>query len=93
MSTDLIGYLAGFLLTVCFLPQVIRTLQLKNAEEVSMWMLILTFGSAVLYEIYALRLGLTPVVVMNGIFGLLVLTEIGLKLHFDRRSSSLQPVD
>ncbi len=85
MSTDLIGYLAGLLLTICFLPQVIKTLQIKHAQDVSMWMLILTLGSAILYEIYAWRLSLMPVVVMNGIFGLLVLLEIGLKLHYDRR--------
>ena len=38
----------------------------------------------VFYEIYAWLLGLWPVLVMNGIFGLLVLLEIGLKIHYDR---------
>ena len=83
--TEVIGYLAGFFLMLCFLPQVIKTWQLKHADDVSMWMLILTLGSVVLYEIYAWLLGLWPVIIMNGIFGLLVTLEIGLKLHNDKR--------
>jgi len=83
--TDLVGYLAGILLTLCFLPQIIKTLQMKHADDVSMVMLILSLLSAFFYEIYAWQLGLWPVLVMNGIFGLLVLVEIGLKIMYDRR--------
>ena len=85
MFTDSIGYLAGILLTLCFLPQIIKTLQLKQADDVSMVMLLLSLFSALFYEIYAWLLGLWPVLVMNGIFGLLVLVEIWLKIHYDRQ--------
>ena len=88
MVTDLIGYLAGLLLALCFLPQVIRTWQRKDARDVSMGMLVLTLASAILYEIYAALLGLWPVLVMNGIFGVLVMIEIALKLRFDRADAS-----
>ena len=85
MFTDLVGYLAGLLLALCFLPQVVKTLRLKHADDVSMGMLGMTLGSAVLYELYAWLLGLWPVIIMNGIFGLLVLAEIVLKARYDRR--------
>ena len=84
MVTDLIGYLAGLLLALCFLPQVVKTWRLKHARDVSMGMLTLTLASAVLYEVYAALLGLWPVLVMNGIFGLLVCLEIAMKARFDR---------
>lgn len=87
LFTDVIGYVAGFILAICFLPQVIKTFRLKHANDVSLWMLILNFMAAILYEVYAWRLGLMPVVIMNGIFGGLVLTVIALKLRYDLRKS------
>ena len=84
MLTDAIGYVAGLLLALCFLPQVIKTWRLKHADDISMGMLVMTLGSAVGYEVYAWRLGLMPVVVMNGIFGALVVLEIFLKIRYDQ---------
>lgn len=84
MMTDLIGYTAGLLLALCFLPQVIKTWRLKHANDVSMGMLILTLASMMLYQVYAGLLSLWPVIVMNGVFGVLVLVEIGLKFRYDR---------
>ena len=83
MITELVGYAAGALLMISFLPQVLTTWRTRHAKDVSLWMLAITFGSACFYEIYAWRLGLWPVIVMNGIFGVLVATEICLKLRFD----------
>ena len=89
MLTDLIGFAAGFLLALCFLPQVIQTWKSKRADDVSLTMLLLTLASAVLYEIYAWRLSLWPVIIMNGIFALLVAFELSLKLLFSRRHQHL----
>jgi MtN3 and saliva related transmembrane protein len=83
--TDLIGYLAGILLTLCFLPQILKTYQLKQADEVSMLMLLLSLASAIFYEIYSWSLELWPVFIMNGIFSLLVAVEIWLKIYYDRQ--------
>ncbi len=83
--TDVIGYAAGLLLALCFLPQVVHSWRTKQVDDVSMGMLLMSLGSASLYEIYAVRLGLTPVVVMNGVFGLLILIEIGLKFRYGNR--------
>ncbi len=85
MITDLIGYLAGILLTLCFLPQILKTYKLKHADEVSMLMLLLSLASAISYEIYSWLLELWPVFIMNGIFSLLVAVEIWLKIYYDRQ--------
>ena len=84
MLTDLIGFAAGVLLALSFLPQVIHTWRTKQAADVSLMMLGITFASAVLYEVYAWRLGLMPVIIMNGIFTVLVAIEIALKLRYDK---------
>lgn len=85
MITDLVGYLAGILLTLCFLPQILKTYRLKQADEISMVMLALSLASATLYEIYAWLLELWPVFIMNGIFSLLIAIEIWLKIYYDKQ--------
>ncbi|MFC4993864.1 SemiSWEET family sugar transporter [Rubritalea tangerina] len=87
-SNELIGYLAGILLALSFLPQVIVTWRTKQADDLSMGMLSLNLSSAILYEIYAWQLGLIPVVIMNGIFCLLVLAVLIMKLLFAPKKAS-----
>ncbi len=82
MYIDLIGFAAGGLTAICFVPQILHTLKTRCADDVSLWMLLLTAASIVLYEIYAFLLGLWPVIIMNGIFLLLVLFELYLKVCF-----------
>lgn len=83
----MIGYAAGILLTVQFLPQLLRTIRTRTARDISMLMLVITLTSTILYEVYAYLLGLWPVIIMNGIFGLMLTTEIILKMRFDREGS------
>lgn len=82
MIVDLIGYAAGGILAICFVPQIFQTIKTRRADDVSLWMMLLTLLSALLYEIYASLLGLWPVVIMNGIFGTLVAFQIVLKVYF-----------
>jgi MtN3 and saliva related transmembrane protein len=82
MYVDAIGYAAGSLTAICFLPQIRQTLKTRSAADVSLWMLLLTMLSVILYEIYAALLGLWPVVIMNGIFLVLVGFELFLKMRF-----------
>ena len=63
--------------------QVIKTLRVKHANDLSMGMLLITLGSGVLYEIYAWRLELWPVIIMNGLAVCLVTTEVLLKIRYD----------
>jgi MtN3 and saliva related transmembrane protein len=47
MSTDLLGYIAAFLTTTSFLPQVIRTLRTGDTRSISFTMyLMLVAGVA-----------------------------------------------
>ena len=68
LSKQLVGYVAGVLLALSFLPQVVKTFRVKHADDVAMGMLLLSLGAAIGYEIYAWQLQLWPVLVMNGIF-------------------------
>ena len=81
---DIIGYTAGFFLMWSFLPQVIKTATTRTTEGLSVSILVITLMSGVLYEIYAYMLGLTPVIIMNGIFILTVSIQLVMTLMINR---------
>jgi MtN3 and saliva related transmembrane protein len=90
---DIIGYLAGLFLALCFLPQVVHTLRLKSAKDVSFMMLLMSLISACLYQVYAMHLGLTPVIIMNGLFLILNIFELALKFSYDFRQLKQSKID
>ena len=79
---DFISYIAGLIGMVSFLPQVIKTIKLKSAKDVSVMMLLLTLAGNILYIIYGTALSLTPVVVMLSITTVIVLIELGLVAYY-----------
>ncbi len=79
---EIIGYLAGFLAMISFLPQVVKTLHSKSAKDISLAMLLLTLSANVLYLIYGINLRLTPIVVMLSIMTCVILLQIGLTLKY-----------
>ncbi len=85
---DTIGYLAGFFLMLSFLPQVIKTAKTGNTDGLSVAMLVITFTSGVLYEIYAVMLMLTPVIIMNGIFAMLVAIQLVMTIKINAKQRS-----
>ncbi len=58
---DTIGYVAGFLAMISFLPQVIKTLRTRRTDDISMGMLLLTLITNILYVIYGTLLELYPI--------------------------------
>ncbi len=85
-NVDLIGYAAGLFLMWSFLPQLIKTVKTRKAEDISITMLCITLISALLYEVYAVLLQLTPVIIMNGVFALTVLAQLVITIILHLRS-------
>jgi len=78
---EFIGYLAGFLAMISFLPQVAKTIRSRSAKDISLAMLLLTFATNVLYLIYGVALNLMPIVIMLSIMTCIVLLQIFLTLR------------
>ncbi|MBA1446566.1 MAG: hypothetical protein FE835_17005 [Gammaproteobacteria bacterium] len=87
---DLVGYTAGFFLMWSFLPQIIKTAKTQKTDGLSVGMLIISIISAALSELYAFMLGLTPMLIMNGIFLLLLLIQLVMTLLIDRSSANIE---
>ena len=82
---DLMGYLGGIFLMISFLPQVIKTWKSKEADQISIFLLLLTLFSGIFYNIYAYMLDLLPVIIMNSIFVVLVIVQLILTLKYRRK--------
>jgi len=77
-----IGALAGTLLMISFVPQVIHTWRTKSTRDVSLWMLLAFNAGVTLWLVYGLILRKPSIIYANGVTLLLSLTLLGMKLRF-----------
>lgn len=83
-SAEWLGFMAGALMTVGFLPQVIRVYKLKSAYEISLIFTLSLLTGLVFWVVYGIYFGLTPVIVWNSIAAALALALLHAKLKYGR---------
>lgn len=76
-----LGFLAGALTTISFLPQVIKSLRTRRLEDFNLLFLLLMIAGLVLWTVYGFMLGQLPLIVANGVTIALNLTLLWLKLE------------
>jgi MtN3 and saliva related transmembrane protein len=85
-SVDILGYSAGAITTLTFLPQIIKTWKEKSAKNVSLVMFIIAAVNEVMWITWAALL--TPanwvVIWTNAIILAMSLTMIYLKLRYNK---------
>ncbi|WP_269622668.1 SemiSWEET family sugar transporter [Prochlorococcus marinus] len=83
---DIFGFLAALLTSIAFLPQVIKIWKTKNAEDISITMLVIFISGLLFWIIYAIKKNDLPVLLAN--LTTLVLNSIilGLKLVYKVKS-------
>lgn len=87
--TDLLGYLAGALTTLSFIPQAWRTFRTKDVSGISLRMYcIFTLGIAV-WLTYGIVLKETPMIVANSVSLVLACAVLAMKLRYGRRQGIL----
>ena len=79
-SVSVLGFVAGALTTLAFLPQVVKTLRTKSTRDISLAMVTLTSTGIFLWFIYGLCVGALPIIVANLISFMLTLTLVVLKI-------------
>ena len=82
-STTLIGYFAGFLTTIAFVPQVLKTWKSKSASDLSLWMFLVFSLGVLCWLIYGILLAEVPIVFWNTVTLILALALLIMKLKFD----------
>ncbi len=78
----MIGYIAGTLTTVSFVPQVIRAWKLKETRDLSLAMLVLFALGVCLWTVYGIWIDSLPIIAANLISLVLILFLLLLKLRY-----------
>ena len=79
---DLLGFLAAFLTTIAFLPQLYKTWNTKSADDVSFIMLILFIIGLIFWIIYGLEINSIPILIANIITFILNFSILILKIRY-----------
>lgn len=76
---DLIGYLAAFLTTVCYIPQALHIILRRDTAAVSLPAYCMLFCGVSAWFIYGLLIGSWPVILANCISLILIGVILALK--------------
>lgn len=78
----ILGLVAGFLTTIAFVPQVVKTWRTKSARDLSLVMFSLFCAGVFLWMIYGFMINELPVILWNIITLMLALIILFFKLRF-----------
>ena len=81
-TTIIIGYIAGFLTTISFIPQVIRSWKLRETKDLSLAMILFFALGVCLWTVYGIWIDSSPVIAANLISLILILILLWLKLRY-----------
>jgi MtN3 and saliva related transmembrane protein len=84
-----IGFTAGTLTALAFLPQVIKTWQTRSAGDLSYGMLLAQSLGVALWIFYGLSIRSGPVIMSNSVTLTLTLVLLGCKVAFGRTDNDL----
>ena len=87
MNVDIFGYFAAILTTAAFLPQLIKTLKTKKADDVSLTTLIMFIVGVLSWIFYGYKISSTPIVIANSITLILNLMILISKIYFSKTLS------
>tara|TARA_B100000925_G_scaffold57567_1_gene38170 strand:- start:289 stop:546 length:258 start_codon:yes stop_codon:yes gene_type:complete len=84
MNVEIFGYIAAILTTAAFLPQLIKTLKTRKAEDVSLITLIMFIIGVLCWIIYGYKISSTPILSANLITLILNLLILISKIYFSK---------
>lgn len=82
--TQTIGLAAGVCTAISLVPQVIKTIKEKQAEDVSLIMLLVLGTGLALWIIYGIKRSDLPIVATNSFSLLVNITMVVLRLRFKK---------
>jgi MtN3 and saliva related transmembrane protein len=66
-NVETMGFAAGTLTTLAFLPQAVKTWKTKSADDISLAMFLLLVTGIILWIVYGVLLHSLPLIIFNGI--------------------------
>ena len=87
-ATQVVGYLGAIFLTITLLPQLYYTYKLKNADNISIYFLLLQIKTCSLFLTYGILLGELPLILANTLVLLQSFILFFLKIHYSRKNKN-----
>jgi len=84
-NIEFYGYFAAILTTLAFLPQLIKTLKTRKAEDVSLITLIMFLTGVLSWIIYGYKISSFPILIANIITFILNLLILIFKITFSKK--------
>ncbi len=84
-DVEFFGYFAAISTTLAFLPQLVKTLKTKKAEDVSLITLIMFLTGVFSWIIYGYNISSTPILLANIITFILNLLILIFKISFSKK--------
>ena len=81
-SIAIVGYIAGVLTTVSFVPQLIKAWKMRETRNLSLAMLVLFGIGILLWTIYGFWVDSLPIITANVTTFVLILILLGLKIRY-----------
>ena len=88
LNIEFFGYFAAILTTAAFIPQLIKTLRTKKAEDVSLITLIMFITGVISWIIYGYKISSSPILIANIITFILNLFILLSKIYYSKNISS-----
>ena len=85
LNIEFFGYFAAILTTAAFLPQLIKTLSTKKADDVSLVTLIMFICGVGSWIVYGFAISSLPVVIANIITFILNSFILIFKIYYERK--------
>ena len=87
LNIEIYGYFAAILTTTAFLPQLIKTLKTRKADDVSLVTLIMFICGVGSWIIYGYKISSVPILTANIITFILNLFILFSKIYYSRRQN------
>ena len=89
LGSEIVGFAAGTLTTLCWTPQAIKILRSRDAKSISLITQITFVTGCSLWLLYGVLIGSASIILFNSVTVALNLLIIALKLRFDSSSKDL----
>jgi len=90
ITLGIVAILAGILILIGWVPQIIQGYKTKKLEDVSKYLLIAIFAGAVLWLVYGIEVDDIYIMGVNFAAMFLTMTVLIMKLKYERLSESIR---
>ncbi len=83
LSSEIVGFVAGTLTTLCWTPQAIKILRSRDAQSISLITQVTFVVGCSFWLLYGVLIGSASIILFNAVTVVLNLLIIALKLRYD----------